>query len=645
MTRIRNAAPWLLGILTASLLFALLFAFGSFQYTGSDDAPILRSFMGYEGGEPATFHLYLHTAFAWLLWGLAKLAPGVAWFSILQLLLLWLSQVVIVKSMAQLTRRRGYTVWPGALLGALFLTAYAVFVTGRISYTTTSALLGAAAVAQLASVDFGRLRRRGVTGPLIGSALLLLCAYCLRQISVLPLLCFWLLMLAAKLLLAFGKARRPWAAAKPVFAGVLATALLFGTFAAVREADIRLSNTRPLLDWQAERIQLLDYSDFDKTTKPETLQSIGWSDSEFTLFTYWYFLDDNMTTEALRTLNAQQTADDAGITLANRLNATLTTVQNALRGNAAIRYGLWAALAMGLAALALAAYRRERNPWAFLSIILAVLGGAALLGYLGFSGRLPMRAAASVLYPMAAFLWSGCLGAFLTRSLPPAAPVAQAAQGAAAQAEPTPPASPAANGPQPPASAAPHAAAQPTHAPAQPAPEPPAKPNPLLRVAALAVLVISMGVCAVYSLAACADMAQGVQPPPPNEEVTNSDMNMADLDSYALENPDTLFIYDLSQFGDHRLFPHTPVEGLAGNALFWGGYPARTPSWYGTFAKYGITALDATVFLADNVLLASTDPEPWPSLLAHIAETAGADVEWEYYDSYGYVNFYRIYTY
>ncbi len=639
MRRLRSAAPWLLGVLAASLMLSLLFAFASFQYTGSDDAPILRSFMGYEGGEPATFHLYLHTALAWLLWGLAKLFPGVAWFSIVQLLLLWFSQVVIVKSCAQLSRRHGYTVWPGALAGLLFLLAYAVFITARISYTTTAALLGAAAVAQLCSVDFGRERRGGVFGPIVGSALLLLCAYCLRQISVLPPLCFWLLVLAAKLLATFGKQKRPWAKAKPVLAGALATALLFGAFAAVREADIRLSNTRPLLDWQAERIKLFDYSDFDETTRPETLAQIGWSDSEFTLFTYWYFLDDNMSTDALRTLNAQQAADDAALSVGDRLGATFALVQDCLRQNPAIRYGIWAALSMALAALFMAAFRRERNPWAWLAIVLAVLGGAALLLYLGYSGRLPMRAAASVLYPCAAFLWCAWLGAFASRrpqGLNPNAHAPIDAEERALRAQAAAELS----------TAAPHATAPTAETPAQPAPEPPAKQTPrTVRTVSALLLVAALIACTWAGVLAGLTMAREVRPATAEEAELSTDVNMADLDAYALENPDILFIYDLSQLGDHRLFPATPAEGLAGNALFWGGYPARTPGWYQAFAKYGITTFDATLFLRDNVLLASTDPEPWPSLMAHIAEAAGTDVDWEYYDSIGYVNFFRIYTY
>ena len=633
MQRIRNAAPWLLGILAASLLFALLFAFSSFQYSGSDDAPILRSFMGYEGGEPATFHLYLHTALAWLLWGLAKLAPGVAWFSILQLALLWFSQVVIVKSFAQLTRRRGFTVWPGTMLGILFLAGYAVYVTCRVSYTTTSALIGAAAVAQLASVDFGR--RRSAFGPVLGSIGLLLCAYCLRQISVLPPLCFWALMFAAKLRIAFGKGRRPWRHARSALAGALAGALLFGAFAALREEDIRLSGTRPLLNWQAERIKLFDYTDFDSTTTPETLAKLGWSDSEFTLFTYWYFLDDNMTVEAMQTLNAQQVKDDTARTAGDRLRGALTTTLAALRRDPFVRYGAWAALAMALAALTLALRRRQNRLWPSLATVAAVLGGALLLGYLGYSGRLPMRAAVSVLFPCAAFLWGACLGAFDGGPMPapeePAVParaqIISEGQAVPASVQPSPG--------DPAADAQPHAAKPRPRASAQG--HAPRATTPVF----FAALAAAVWLCGVAAL----DMAALVRPAPRDEEVTNSDQNMADLDAYALENPDTLIIYDMSQLGDHRLFPETPAEGLAGNALFWGGYPARTPSWYQTFAKYGVTSFDPTLFLRDNVLLASTDPEPWPSLMQHIEESTDENVDWEYYDSTGYVNLFRIVTF
>lgn len=678
---IRALTPWLIGVLLASLLFALLAVFSSYQYIGSDDAPILRSFMGYEGGEPATFSMIVHTALAWPLFALAKLFPGVAWFSILQLALLWLAQVVIVKSLVQLTTRRGHRPWVGALLGALFLAGYALFVTCRVSFTTTSALVGAAAVAQLSTVNFQDSRRGAVFLPMLGSTALLLQCYFLRQISVLPPLCFWVLLLLCKLGINFAGRRTPLALARPALVAMLTTALLFGGFAALREAEIRLSGARPLLDWQVQRSALMDYTDFDTTTRPETLQAIGWSDPEFTLFTYWYFLDDNMTTEALQTLNRQQAQDDTALTLTDRLNATYATVQSTLQTYPAIAYGLLAALAMAAAALLALAHLRRLTLLAALAVLCAAAGALLLIAYLAFSGRLPMRAAASVLYPFAAFVFAALAGA-LDRPLPPQLSPAGAmrtgdASPSMAGLTPIPPQAPegapsaqasasvltpdtmqpdapdalasvaraASAGRSP---AAPHAAAIPTRD-ARSGQEPPAKPKLAERLPRLAgsVLLCAALLCGGwFATQAALTMAKAVQPPVSEETMDYSSVNIADLDAYALENPDTLFIHDLSQLGDTRLFPQTPSQGLAGNVMFWGGYPVHTPSWRRMLTKYGITALDGTIFLRDNVLLASTDPEPWPSLMAYIAQCAGTEnLEWDYDTSIGYVNLFRIYTY
>jgi hypothetical protein len=65
MRRSRTLSPWLWGVAVATLWPRRCLRSRPSSTSGSDDAPILRAFMGYEGGEPATFHLYLHTAFAW----------------------------------------------------------------------------------------------------------------------------------------------------------------------------------------------------------------------------------------------------------------------------------------------------------------------------------------------------------------------------------------------------------------------------------------------------------------------------------------------------------------------------------------------------------------------------------------------------
>lgn len=640
MRPIRKAAPWLLGVVFASVFFAVLWQTASFYYTGSDDSPILQAFMGYEGGVPATFHLYTHTVLAWLLWALAHAFPGVAWFSVLQVALLWLSAVLLVKSPAQLSRRHGLTVWPGALAGAVLLVGYTLFVVCRISYTTTCALCGAAAVAQLASVDFTAPRRRSVIGPLLGSAALLLATYSIRQVSVVPPLCFWLLTLAVKLLSAFGRARQPWVKAKPVFLGLLITALLFGGFAGVRAIDIRANHAEDFLAWQNERIRLFDYSDFDTTTTPQTLAKTGWSDTEFTMFTYWYFLDDNMTTAALSELNAQQTADDAGVTTASRLRAVWPLIQASFGKETAMRMGVWAALAMLLAALCAWALRRGRTVWEPLGLLAATLGGAALLVYLAYAGRLPMRAITSVLFPLAAFALCALFG---LRDQPLLAPAP--VEGAQA-------AGPGSTGEGTAALLAPDALTQAAtlrHTPGNP--PLPAKAASAPPKAIKLLCWLALGAALAMHLWFCAQaLAANVKNLQPTYDVYGENaeeagiVNRTDLESYALENPDTLIVYDLSLITDHRLFPDTSA-GIPGNLMFWGGWPARSPSWYRMLAKYGVTERNPALFLRDNVRVASTDPEPSQTLMTLIAQYAGDNVDWEYDTSVGYVNIFRIYSY
>lgn len=555
----RRWAPWLIGILAASLLFAALLTFTDFHYSGSDDTPILRAFMGYEGGEPASFHLYAHTVLAGLLWALAKLAPGVAWYSILQLFLLWLSCAVMVKSLVQIGARSRAGWLTGAVGGLLLCGAIGLYVCCRVSYTTTAALCGAAAVAQLMSVDPDAKPRAQLWRGL-GSAALLLAAYCLRQISVLPPLAFWLGALLWRLLTQ--KSRRP------LVLLLVWTMAALAVFAGGRELELSLRGQRDWLDWQNARIDLFDYTHYDTDTSAEALAQVGWTDAEFRLIKAWYFMDDNITAEAFRTLLAAQPGGQPSV------SAAVQTVKGYFAGDSPMRLTAIALMLLALWCVLVQALRGEKSPWGYLAPVCGVLLCAAMLCYLGYRGRLPMRAAASALFPAAAFL------AALAMEL--LAPGTRRWTNAAAL----------------------------------------------------------IGACACAALL-CVSIARTVPTlyiDPDAEEMNTA----ADLDRYALENPDKLIIYDLSLVSDDRLFPDAS-EGIPGNVMFWGGYPARSPSWYAMLDKYGVTELGPQLFLRENVLVASTDPEPWQSLVEYVAENTDADVEWDFYDTSGYVNVFQLY--
>lgn len=589
----RRFTPWLWGLALASLLFILLACFASPQYIGSDDTPILRSFMGYEGGTPATYHLYLHTALAWLLHGLAMLFPGIAWFSIFQLFMLWFSCVVLVKSAVACASKAGLPRWVGAICGALFLLVYALYISCRITYTTTGALLGAAAVAQLFSVDYRRATDGGIVRGMLLSILLLIGCYCIRQIGVLPPLTFWLLTIVTIYLCEFRHAAPGQQAApkhrslKPLLTGVAACTLLLGLLAGVRAIEIKALQLDDYLAWQRARIQLFDYTLFDSQTTPETLQSVGWSDPEFTLVSCWFFLDKNITRQAFETLYAA--LPQANLTPADRVAAMPALIETFFRANPAWMYGAFLPAALVLLCIVLHRLRKERRPWLWLSAVAGLLLGALLLAYLSYQGRLPLRAGITALLPTAAFLL--CI-ALLSANVS-------------------------------------------VHAKA-----PAAKKRLRSLLPALAVMLCLL--CAGLSIAQTVHILTS----PIDPDLADRATGVLDLEEYALENPDKLIIYDLSLVSDTRLFPNT-TQGIPGNTMFWGGYPARSPSWYRQLAAYGVDghAFTAEDFLRDNVLIATTDGVPSDSLLAYIEYETGQPVDWYYTDEYGYVTFFELFPY
>ena len=52
---------WLFGALLTAVMFAGLKFVTNFRFENSDDILMVKAFMGFEGGQPANFSLYLHT--------------------------------------------------------------------------------------------------------------------------------------------------------------------------------------------------------------------------------------------------------------------------------------------------------------------------------------------------------------------------------------------------------------------------------------------------------------------------------------------------------------------------------------------------------------------------------------------------------
>jgi len=393
----KQALPrdWLWGAALTAVLFLALYRFGSFRFENSDDMLMVKPFMGFEGGVPASFTLYTHTLLAWCLYGLSLLWPGVAWFSVFQLALLFAGGTVIVKSFLQLGGGARFPRPFSLLICVLYLVVFAAFDLFRLNYTTTAALAGAAAAVQFMTAERSDGTGGGRMRAYLLSLLLLVGAYSLRAVSVLPPLAFIALTAVWRGLEAGRLPRRDdrRSVLRPMAIAFLIFALVFGALYGIRRAEIAARGLQPYLDWQDARIELMDYTDFQTDPAPALAADSGLSASEVEMVRQWYFMDENIDMQALRALAAAYAGTPAE-NAADRLWDFLTAYP---------RYGYVAAILMLLCGLCGLRSRKGARLGAAAALA-AVAGAAVLLLYLCWRGRLIPRAADAVLLPCAAVI-------------------------------------------------------------------------------------------------------------------------------------------------------------------------------------------------------------------------------------------------
>lgn len=395
----RNSARscWLWGAGITALLWGFLLCFSDIYFAANDDQFILRAMTGFQPGGTPDFHPFLLGFYVYPLRWLQRFFPGVAWYSLLELLLLALALTVILKSLLQCWLRAGRRLRTGLLLCAGYAALYGSNYLARVTFTVTGAMLGAAAVAQILSIDCQSASDRSLLRAMTLAILLLILCYGLRQLSLVPVLgyCGIAFLLRFCSFFGFGKQTKRSARSMLVAAG-LALLILGGLFAG-RALEIRLKQKQDALQWQQARSQVLDYINL-KSLPSEALESVGWTDEQRILLDKWNTMDEAISTEALRSVRKNwynsETTTTAGAAIEDLRWRSPWFVQTMV-----VLFGL------GLFALFCAFRNRRENPWLPLALLMTGLLCFLFFCYLALKGRLPYRAVTVALLPAAAMVF------------------------------------------------------------------------------------------------------------------------------------------------------------------------------------------------------------------------------------------------
>ena len=395
----RNSARscWLWGAGITALLLGFLLCFSDIYFAANDDQFILRAMTGFQPGGTPDFHPFLLGFYVYPLRWLQRFFPGVAWYSLLELLLLALALTVILKSLLQCWLRAGRRLRTGLLLCAGYAALYGSNYLARVTFTVTGAMLGAAAVAQILSIDCQSASDRSLLRAMTLAILLLILCYGLRQLSLVPVLDYCGIAFLLRFCSFFGFGKQTKRSARPMLVAAGLALLILGGLFAGRALEIRLKQKQDALQWQQARSQVLDYINL-KSLPSEALESVGWTDEQRILLDKWNTMDEAISTEALRSVRKNwynsETTTTAGAAIEDLRWRSPWFVQTMV-----VLFGL------GLFALFCAFRNRRENPWLPLALLLTGLLCFLFFCYLALKGRLPYRAVTVALLPAAAMVF------------------------------------------------------------------------------------------------------------------------------------------------------------------------------------------------------------------------------------------------
>jgi len=389
---------WCVGMGMATALWLFLFAFADVYFGANDDQFLLRTFAGSAPAGASTFHLYIHAMYAFPLRWLSVLFPRVAWVSVFEILLLWLSIATIVKSIIQCFeqhREKRSFLW--GVFGSLsFVLLFFFYLCARPTYTTVAASLSAACVAQLMSADCKRASDRAIVRSMLYSLLLLVLCYGLRQMVSLPALAFAGVAFVYRFFTCFGLGKRMLRSARPLLVVLTCVVVVMGGLAITREAEITLRGQRDYLAWQQARISVLDYIDVTKISS-ETRETLGWSDEQVQLLHNWYTMEETVSTEAFQHIRQNEyhtgTRTSPGAAILDFFTRSPLVAMELV-----VLLGIGIFCLLGLLC-------KRKGIWTLLALLAAGGGCAVLLAYLALQGRLPHRAVMVPALPAAALVF------------------------------------------------------------------------------------------------------------------------------------------------------------------------------------------------------------------------------------------------
>ena len=385
---------FLAALALAAALFFAASCVTDIAYYNNDDTNIAAALSGELSGTPYPAHPFINCLLGNAVSFCYRILPAVPWWLVFQLVFALTGLAVTGACILAVSQRKGLPLILAVVFYGVYALAFVLYTLLLVTFTLTSAVLGAAAVSLLLSMDDAASGRQK-TGRYALSALLMGAAFLFRNSSGLSLLPFYFGAICCRAaLLLKNKAGKQRLIKLMAFA--LASLMLFFGLIAVHNWGLTYYNAPEFAAFDEARGRYLDYPVDSYSDNPSLYESVGWDAELYSMVMQWFYMDGRVTAE---NLNAILDGSQKGGLLSPA--EALADLNAFLSGQPFARYSIAVCFIALLLFAALAAFHREGRLPLLLALVM-LLGGGALVMYLLLSGRLVLRVFQLVAIPAGA---------------------------------------------------------------------------------------------------------------------------------------------------------------------------------------------------------------------------------------------------
>ncbi|MBO4926893.1 MAG: hypothetical protein J5379_01390 [Clostridiales bacterium] len=407
-----------IGRVFISALMTLLFMLAVSFYAPrvffiNDDENIMYTLSGYYTYGVPYDHPFVNYCLSLLLRGMYRLFPSVQWYGVFHVSVLYLSMVVIFKTVLKKSYRNKLPLFFPCIVNTLLFAGLYLFPSTLMQFTTTAAFAGAAASVLLWGIDFTKDRPRTIHIDLIVSVIFLVLSYLHRKNTGYVSICFYCGTVSFILLRLFVLKRANKAKSeisnntvsfKQNLIRVLVTfvaAMLVIVLAIFIDSRARSSNEWDYYyEYDTARFHVTDYPHDSYDSNPELYEEIGWSPElyELTGKSWWFFMDERINKDTFEKIS------DTGFYSEDysSVKSALKVGYELFRDDKVARSIMISAFVLGIMMLVstIVCLIKKKN---IVDILYgdAMLGGALILClFLCYRQRFPLRALHTIMIPL-----------------------------------------------------------------------------------------------------------------------------------------------------------------------------------------------------------------------------------------------------